>query len=125
MSVKIVTDSTCDLPQRLIDEFDITVLPLYIHIGRRSYLDGIDISRQDFYQGLPTFKEHPTTAAPSSAMFDGVYQEAASKGADEILSIHISESLSAVPDVARIAAKSFSTVPVRVFDSQQLSLGAG
>ncbi len=125
MSVKIVTDSTCDLPTELVEAYNITVIPLYIHIGRRSYLDGIDMSRQDFYQGLPSFKEHPTTAAPSPAIIEAVYKKVAVEGVDEILSVHISKSLSAVPDVARIAAGSFSTVPVTVFDSQQLSLGAG
>lgn len=125
MSVKIVTDSTCDLPPELIEKHDITVLPLYIHIGRRSYLDGVDMTRTEFYEGLPKFKTHPTTAAPSPAMFTESYKKAVSKGAEEILSIHISESLSAVPDVARIAAKSFASIPVTVFDSQQLSLGAG
>ena len=125
MSIKIITDSTCDLPDDLIEKHEITVLPLYIHIGRRSYLDRIDMNRPDFYNGLPSFSTHPTTAAPSPAMFSEAYLKAESQGADEILSIHISESLSAVPDVARIAAESFSSAAVTVFDSQQLSLGAG
>lgn len=125
MSGKIVTDSTCDLPQDLVEKYNIKVMPLYIHIGRRSYLDGIDMSREAFYEGLPTYKEHPTTAAPSPTVIEAAYEEVAKEGVDEILSIHISASLSAVSDVARVAAETFSTVPVTVFDSQQLSLGAG
>jgi DegV family protein with EDD domain len=125
MDVRIVTDSTCDLPVELVEKHNIVVLPLYIHIGQRSYQDGVDMSRQEFYQGLPTFKEHPTTAAPSPDLFKDTYQQLADQGATDIISIHISESLSAVVQVARMAAKEFEPVPVTVFDSQQLSLGAG
>jgi DegV family protein with EDD domain len=125
MSLRILTDSTCDLPQDLVDKYHIKVLPLYIHIGRKSYLDGVDMSRQEFYSGLPSFKDFPTTAAPSPFLFHQAYQELTDQGATEILSIHISESLSAVVDVARVAARNFTAVPVTVFDSGQLSLGAG
>jgi DegV family protein with EDD domain len=125
MSLRIITDSTCDLPVELVEEYQIKVLPLYIHIGRKSYMDGIDMSRQEFYSGLPAFEQHPTTASPSSSLFTQAYQQLIDEGATELLSIHISESLSAVVDVARVAARDFSAAPVTVFDSQQLSLGAG
>lgn len=125
MAVRIVTDSTCDLPVELVKKHNIIVLPLYIHIGQQSYQDGVDMSRQEFYRGLPTFKEHPTTAAPSPEFFKSAYQQLSDQGATEILSIHISESLSAVVNVARMAAEEFRPISVTVFDSQQLSLGAG
>ncbi len=125
MSVKIVTDSTCDLPPALIAENEITVLPLYINIGNQGYRDGVDMSREEFYSGLADFSHHPTTAAPSPDTFQKTYEQLAAEGATEILSIHISKSLSAVVDVATLAAQSTTTVPVTVFDSGQLSLGAG
>lgn len=67
--IRIVTDSTCDLPHLVVDRLQITVLPLYINIGEKSYLDGVDMSRQAFYEQLPTFKSHPTTAAPGPNVF--------------------------------------------------------
>ena len=52
MTVKIVTDSTCDLPEAIVAEYDLTVLPLYINFGDQSYLDGVELSRQEFYERL-------------------------------------------------------------------------
>ncbi len=124
MSIRIVTDSTCDLPQHLIERYHITVVPLYIHFGNQSYLDGVEISRKEFYERLPTSNPLPTTAAPGAEVFRQVYEQLALEGASEILSIHISISLSATVEVARAAAET-ATVPVTVFDSQQLSLGTG
>jgi DegV family protein with EDD domain len=125
MPVRIVTDSTCDLPAETIDRYGIRVVPLYINVGRQAFLDGIDITHEEFYQMLPEFPEHPTTAVPSLQKFHAIYDALADEGASEVLSIHISVSLSAVVDVAHLAAQETSSVPVTVLDSQQLSLGTG
>lgn len=125
MSVRILTDSTCDLPGDIISQLGITVIPLYIHVDNQDLADGIDISREAFYQKLPHFHQHPATAVPSPAKFHALYDALSEEGADEILSIHISESLSAVVNVARTAAAETTSVPVTVVDSRQLSLGTG
>ncbi len=125
MSVRIVTDSTCDLPAPTIARYGIHVVPLYINVGKQSYLDGIDISREEFYERLPTYSVHPTTAVPSIDRFRAAYHTLADEGASEILSIHISAALSAVVDIAHLAAQETNTIPVSVIDSQQLSLGTG
>jgi DegV family protein with EDD domain len=125
MTVRILTDSTCDLPAEVINRLGIYVLPLYIHIGNRDFLDGIDISREEFYKNLPSYPIHPTTAVPSPTKFAVMYDALAGEGATEILSIHISSSLSAIPNVAQTAAKETTSVPVTVLDSRQLSLGTG
>jgi len=69
MSIRIVTDSTCDLPPELIDEHEITVMPLYINFGEQGFLDGIEITRQEFYNRLPDYNPPPTTATPSIDSF--------------------------------------------------------
>ncbi len=125
MTIKIVTDSTCDLPPAIIEELGITVVPLYIHVGEQAFLDGVDLSRAEFYERLPNFRPFPKTAAPSAQVFRGIYERLAAEGATEILSIHISVSLSGTLDIARAAAAETKVVPVTVFDSQQLSLGLG
>ena len=125
MAIRIVTDSSCDLPQEIIQKYQITVIPLYINIGHQSYLDGIDLSRQEFYERLPTLKPAPKTATPGLETFRKTFEGLAAQGATEILSIHISIKLSAIVDVARAAAKETTAVPVMVFDSRQLSLGTG
>ena len=123
--IRIVTDSTCDLPKEVIQELDIKVVPLYINIGDEGYLDGADITRKDFYTNLPDYPVHPTTGTPGTRAFLTVFEELAEGGADQILTIHISENLSATVNVARSAAEEYQKIPVTVFDSGQLSLGTG
>jgi len=125
MPVRIVTDSACDLPNETINNYGIGIVPLYINIGKSGFLDGIDITREQFYQNLPTYPVHPTTAVPSLQKFRTIYNSLAEKGASEVLSIHVSKALSAVVDVAQSAAQETTTIPVTVFDSRQLSLGTG
>jgi DegV family protein with EDD domain len=124
MTIRIVTDSTCDLPEDIIAKYGIAVVPLYINFGDESYLDGIDISRQEFYARLPDCDPAPTTAMPGPQMFLQAYERLTAEGATEILSIHISISLSATLNTAQLAAQEAS-VPVTVFDSGTLSLGIG
>jgi DegV family protein with EDD domain len=125
MTIRIVTDSTCDLPTEIIEEYGIAVIPVLIHMGSQDYRDGIDLSRAQFYKQLPGLRPSPTTAAPGPQAFRQTYEQLAAEGATEILSIHISHKLSAVVDIARQAAQETTAVPVTVFDSGQLSLGTG
>ncbi|HAX70930.1 MAG TPA: DegV family protein, partial [Anaerolineae bacterium] len=111
MSIAIVTDSTCDLPPHVIQELKITVVPLYINIGDKGYLDGVDITRKDFYTNLPGYSVHPTTGTPGVDAFKNAYQTLAEKGCTEILSIHISEKLSATVNIARNASQEFKQIP--------------
>ena len=125
MSVRIVTDSSCDLPKELTERHKISVIPLYVNIGDKSYLDEVELSRADFYEGLPDFKSHPTTSAPGLGMFAELYDQLAAEGATEVLSIHISATLSNTVNVARLAAEATESVPVTVFDTGNLTLGVG
>jgi DegV family protein with EDD domain len=125
MSIAIVTDSTCDLPQNIINELGITVIPMFINIGDKGFLDGIEITRKDFYSNLPTYKMHPSTGTPGLDTFTNTYKTLADKGFRKILSIHISEKLSAIVNMARNAAREFKQIPVTVLDARQLSLGTG
>ena len=125
MSIGIVTDSTCDLPEEIVAEYGIAVVPLYINIGDRGYLDGVELSREAFYQRLPDYDPPPTTATPGPERFRQAYETLAGEGATEIVSIHISESLSATVNSARLGAQAMEGVPVTVFDSGSLSLGMG
>ncbi len=125
MSIKIVTDSTCDLPQDVITETDISVVPLYINFGYDSFLDGVTLSSDTFYERLSTEAELPTTAAPSPADFQQVYERLVQEGATHIFSIHVASSLSATLKHAQAAAQTISTVPITVIDGGQLSFGTG
>ena len=125
MKIAIVTDSTCDLPEEIVRQQAITVIPLHINIGDKTYLDGIDLSREDFYTQLPNYKTSPKTATPGIDIFTQTYKSLMDAGTHAILSIHISESLSATVNTARTAAYEFTGIPVIVLDSSQLSMGMG
>jgi len=125
MSIRIVTDSNCDLPQGVVDEYDIAVIPMYINIGSESYLDGVTMSRQEFYEGLPHFDSHPTTSVPGPGIIIETFERLADEGATEILAIHVAGSLSAMVNSARLASEEWDKVPVTVFDSGNLTLGTG
>ncbi len=125
MSIRIVTDSSCDLPGDIIASFGISVVPMYVNVGTDSFLDGVDMSRQQFYEGLPQFEVHPTTSVPAPGQFVKVYEQLAAEGATQILSIHISSSLSAVANSARLAAEEVDSVPVIILDSGNLTVGTG
>lgn len=125
MPVKIVTDSTCDLPSSIIDTFNISVVPLFVNIEGKSYRDGVTITREAFYRQLPTWQSFPQTAAPGPEHFRQVYRQLLDDGASAVLSLHISESLSLTVNSARKAAEQMNDPRVIVMDSRQLSLGMG
>jgi DegV family protein with EDD domain len=125
MSVYIVTDSTSDIPQELIDDLPIIVVPLYVVLNGKSYLDKVDLSRQTFYEALPTSEPHASTATPSPDQFFAAYDKAADLGAEAIFSIHISKTLSATFHSAESAARQFSRIPVYPVDSGNLSMAEG
>jgi DegV family protein with EDD domain len=125
MTMRIVTDSTCDLPARLAEENAITVIPCYINMENQSYLDEVQLSRQQFYERIPFLRSHPTTSAPGIGTFVEIYTKLATEGANDIISIHVSGTLSNIPSIARMAAGVLDGIQVNVIDGGQLSLGTG
>ena len=125
MSIKIVTDSACDVPTELANALDITIIPVYVNIGQESYQDGVDISRQEFYKNLYSYPTPPTTAAPAAGSFTEAYERLAAAGATEILSLHIAANLSNTFNAARLGAEAAENASVTLFDTQQVSMGGG
>lgn len=125
MTIRVVTDSTCDLPPELVAEHQITVVPAYVNLGDESLRDGVDISREAFYQRLPQCSPPPTTAAPSPGQFMQAYERLAEQGVKEIISVHLSSTLSNLHAAAQMAAEAMEHVRVRVIDARQASMGVG
>ena len=125
MAIKIVTDSTADVPPELAAELGITTVPLYVQFGGKSYRDRVDITENEFYARLETDPSHPTSAQPSPQDFATAYDSIAA-GADGIVSIHISEKMSGTMSSARQGAKMMKKpVPVEVVDSKFTSMAQG
>jgi DegV family protein with EDD domain len=125
MTIRIVTDSTCDLPVGVFKEFNIAVVPCFVNFEEKSYLDMVDLSRQEFYQKITKQDLFPKTAAPSVGLFTDMYNQLASEGADEIISIHYGGKLSNMSNVARLAADAFKTFHVTVVEVGQVALSLG
>ncbi len=124
MKLGIVTDSTCDLPQQIVEQYQIEVVPSLLILEGKEYADGQGISREDFYRQLPGFKTQPTTAAPSIGEFASRYQRLFDQGCDQIISIHAAGTLTSMVGTAQQAAHEFPR-RVTVVDSRSLSLGLG
>ncbi len=123
MTVRIVTDSSCDLPTELVQELGITVVPLYVRFGEEVYREQVDISLDEFYKRLEQGPIHPVTIQPSPQDFVTAYQKVAPE-ADGIVSIHISSKLSGTFNSAlqgkKLLEKDF---PIEVVDSQIITVG--
>lgn len=124
MKIGIVTDSTCDIPQSSLEQHELEVIPCILVMNGQEYVDGRDITREEFYRQLPSLPTQPTTAAPSIGDFSARYEALLTRGCDQVLSIHAAEALTAILNIARQSASDF---PDRVtcVDSTSLSLGLG
>lgn len=125
MAIKIVTDSSADLPAQIAGELAVTVVPLYVRFGEKVYRDRVDISEEEFYKRLLQDPTHPGTTQPSPQDFAAVYQKLA-KEADGIVSVHISSKLSGTCNSA-LQGKELAAVscPIEVVDSQVLTMPLG
>lgn len=124
--IKIVTDSTADIPKHLLDELNIVVVPLKVHFGEETYLDGVDITAAEFYEKLQNASQLPTTSQPSPADFLSIYKNTASEPGDEIISIHLSSAFSGTYQSAVLAKQLLEEqIPVHIVDSKYASYGHG
>ena len=125
MAVKVVSDSTADLPPQVAKEHDITVVPLNVHFGEESFRDGIDLQSDQFFQRLTTEPKLPTTSQPSVGAFLDVYRGLLEAG-HEVVSIHISAKLSGTMNSALQAQEQLDAGPrLAVVDSMQAGLALG
>jgi DegV family protein with EDD domain len=125
MPVKIVTDSSADLPDELAEEMGISVIPLYVRFGDEVHRDRVDITEDEFYQRLERDPVHPVTIQPGPQDFLELYQRLA-PDADGIVSIHISSKLSGTCNSALMAKEMMEgECPIEVVDSQAVSMGLG
>ncbi len=122
--VKVVADSTADIPEELAAELEITIVPCNVHFGLETYRDGLELSKEEFYAKLKTSSTLPTTSAPAVGLFEATYKELASE-TDQILSIHLASALSAIYNSAHLGAEAVSGVEITLIDSGQVSMGLG
>jgi len=124
VALRIFTDSVSDIPQALVDRYKITVLPLMVNFGDESYLDGVEISNQDFFDKLKACSKPPTTSQVSPGRFAEAF-EAAIKQGDEIIGIFMAAKMSGTFAAAVNAAKMLETDKISCIDSEAITFGYG
>ena len=126
MSIRIVTDSACDLPEEVVTEHGVRVVPLSIRFGDEEFIDREQLSTSEFWARCAQQTALPETAAPAPGQFENAYREIAADGADGIVVVSLSGAMSATMQSAELAARSVADViPVRVVDSRSVTLGLG
>lgn len=122
--VKVVTDSASDIPVTIARDLGITVVPDNVHFGQRTYRDGVDLTREEFFIELAKSPVLPTTSQPAVGVFEEVYRQLG-REARQIVSIHLPAKLSAVLNSAHLAAQSLPDLEIVLIDSTQVSMGMG
>ena len=123
--VKVVTDSSCDIPSEIARKLSITIVPLYIQFGGKTYCDGVDLNADRLYHELARGQEMPKTSVPSPGDFLKVYNSLATE-TDQIISIHLSSGYSGTCNVAMVAKGYLDDkCHVEVMDSNSVSVGLG
>jgi DegV family protein with EDD domain len=120
--IKIVTDSTADIPKELLERYDIRLVPINIHFGTENYQEGINIDRPTFFRKLEEVM--PTSSQPSPGQFAEVYEELAEQG-HSILCIVITSKHSGTYQSAVLAQSMLPEADIEVFDTLSISIGTG
>jgi DegV family protein with EDD domain len=129
MAVRILTDSTADIPREQAQALGISVVPLTVFFGEEAFLDGIELDNAGFYARLQASRISPSTSQPTPAAFQEAYAQLIEEGADAIISVHVSSKLSgtyqsacngrdALPD-------DMKKIPIEMVDSETVSMGMG
>ncbi len=127
--VKVITDSTADIPKQLAKDLDISVIPINVHVAGKCYQDGITISPNEFYRKMLSIEELPTTSQPSPLDIVGAYKKAIYDGAKQIVSLHISSKMSGTYQSCVLAKsmveEEFPDVKIEVIDCKTVTYALG
>lgn len=122
--IKIVTDSVADIPQELLAQWNIDIIPTFVNYGGQSYADdGLELDRGAFYNQIAHMSEVPTTAAPPPALAQEILERAI-EGFDHIVAIHVPQAYSTTLNNVRLGAQSLGD-RVTVLDGLSITMGLG
>lgn len=123
--IKIVTDSTADIPKELVEKYGIEVVPLYVNFGEDSYIDdGKSLTKKQFYENLEKTKKQVTTSQPAPQDFIQVYDRIL-QNYESIISIHISGKMSGTFNSAQLAKRNFADRDIEIIDSELVHMPLG
>lgn len=122
--IALVTDSTCDLPKAIMDEYQIHMVPLNLMFGENTFIDKLSIEPEQFYKMLDDEPDFPKTSQPTVRQFELLYRSLA-LNYDSIISIHLADVLSGTLNAARQAADQIEGATINVIDSKTLTTSLG
>ncbi len=122
--IALITDSTNDLPQSMREQYGIIVVPMTVIWGENQYLDGLELTAEEFYKKLKVNPIHPTTSQPTPGDFLAAYDQAKDGGATQIMVCVISSAMSGTIESARLAAQNYP-LPISIYDSKSNSMSLG
>ncbi|HUE61273.1 MAG TPA: DegV family protein [Acidimicrobiales bacterium] len=124
--VRVVTDTACDLPDEIVNEHGIGLVPLRIRFGSEEFVDRVELSTKEFWARCAGFSGLPETSAPSPGQFKEAFENMAAEGASGVVCVNLSSKMSATIQAARQAAAELEDrLPVKVVDSLNVTLGQG
>jgi DegV family protein with EDD domain len=124
--IRVVSDSACDLPDAVVQELGIEIVPLTVRFGETELVDRQDVTPSEFWSRCASFPGLPETAAPSPGAFEAAYRRLAEEGAEGVVCVTLSSDLSGTFQAAELAAKAVAgDFPVRVVDSRFVTLAQG
>lgn len=124
MKIGILTDSTADLPQALVKEYGIEVIPLQVSIDDQQYTDGVDLTPDEFFEKIRRGEHRVSTSQPAPGAFIECYHRMLERF-DTVLAIHMTGKLSGTVRAAELAGEMFPDGKIRVIDSKSTSMGLG
>lgn len=121
--IAILTDSACDLPSKILNQYKIKMLPLKIIYPEGEYSDRVDILPDEVYSRMP--EEIPTTSMPCLEEIKQAINEIKEQGFTHLLAIHLSSGLSGTYQAVKLVAKDIDNIKIKVIDTKTLSIGTG
>lgn len=121
--IAVLVDSCCDVPKEYVDQYGMYVIPLKIIYKESEYLDGVDITPEEVYQGLT--KEIPKTSLPSGELILSIFDQIKAEGYEKIIAVTLSSGLSGTNNMINLLAKDYEGLDIFVLDTKNISMGGG
>ncbi|MEG2506856.1 MAG: DegV family protein [Longicatena sp.] len=121
--IAVLVDSCCDVPKDLVEKYGMYVIPLKIIYNDREYLDGVDISAEEVYQGLA--QEIPKTSLPSGELITAIFDNIKADGYEKVIAVTLSSGLSGTNNMINLLAKEYDGLEFFVLDTKNIAIGGG
>ncbi len=124
-TIRLIADSTCDLPSEYIRQHQIAIVPAFVNYGGKSYADdGVELDRHRYYEQMPGMTSHPTTSAPPPALTEKIIKQVFAES-DHLVMLTVPAALSSIHNTFRLGAMDLPPERVTLLDSGTLSMGLG